>query len=57
MHLEILANNFANISMPGKGMPNQAKNYEGYLSLVFSLGQLIGGLLVGLFLIKKLKKF
>jgi predicted MFS family arabinose efflux permease len=27
------------------------------LSLVFSLGQLIGGLLVGLFLIKKLKKF
>lgn len=31
--------------------------FEGYLSLVFSLGQLIGGLLAGLYLMRKIGKF
>jgi len=31
--------------------------YEGYLSVMFSFGQLIGGLIVGLWLINKIGKF
>ncbi len=37
--------------------PDHASSYQGYLSVLFSLGQLMGGLLVGLVLIKYLNKW
>ena len=36
--------------------PTQAYIYKGYLSVIFSVAQLIGGLLVGLVLVKKMNK-
>lgn len=44
LHLEKLANN------------KNVTTYWGYLSVVFSLGQLVGGLLTGLFLVNKIGK-
>jgi hypothetical protein len=35
---------------------NPAASYEGYLSLLFSFGQLVGGLITGLYLVKKIGK-
>ncbi len=39
----------------GSFTKNDTSGYEGYLSMVFSLFQLLGGVLVGLVLIKRLK--
>jgi hypothetical protein len=42
--------------MPGKDLPNDATAYEGYLSLLFSFGQLFGGLITGLILVNRIGK-
>lgn len=39
----------------GKFNETDTSSYEGYLSMVFSLFQLLGGVLVGIVLIKKLR--
>jgi hypothetical protein len=54
LQLTVLAKYVNNISITSADDPT--KLYGGYLSLLFSFGQLVGGILVGLFLIKKIGK-
>jgi hypothetical protein len=42
--------------MPSNNVGTLAKDYEGYLSLLFSFGQLFGGLITGLILINRIGK-
>lgn len=50
------ANAILHIQRLAQNAGGSSASYEGYLSVLFSLGQLIGGLLVGLILIKYLNK-
>ncbi|MDR0739807.1 MAG: MFS transporter [Mycoplasmataceae bacterium] len=54
LHIEVLAGYAYNPQDPINF--SCAGSYEGYLSLLFSLGQLFGGLITGLFLINKIGK-